>query len=314
MLSLAAVAGALAVIGDPVAFAGDKAREFRQLEPTAPDETRLGSTGGQRYDLWRVALLEFRSAPVGGVGEGGYGAGYYLWRATDRNLTNPHSLPIGILAENGLVGALLFVGFLVAAGIALARGWKTATAAERRWASALAAAAAVLLGQTVVDWLWLIPGLAGLGLLCLATAVALVSLPREPRSPGGGGWRASRLLPAAAAVVAALLFLSDFHVRSARAAATAGERLSAADTAATLNPLSPAPLHLRAGALEQLGRRDDARAALLDALEREPRSFVTMALLGDLETRAGNAAAARRWYRRALALNPRDVGLQELAR
>ncbi len=39
-----------------------------------------------------------------------------------------------------------------------------------------------------------------------------------------------------------------------------------------------------------------------------------MALLGDLETRAGNAAAARAWYRGALALNPGDVGLQQLAR
>jgi hypothetical protein len=40
---------------------------------------------------------------------------------------------------------------------------------------------------------------------------------------------------------------------------------------------------------------------------------VTLGLLGDLETRAGNRAAARAWYRRALALNPRDVGLQQLA-
>jgi hypothetical protein len=39
-----------------------------------------------------------------------------------------------------------------------------------------------------------------------------------------------------------------------------------------------------------------------------------MALLGDLETRAGRDRAARTWFRRALAANPRDVGLRELAR
>ncbi|MGH2945014.1 MAG: O-antigen ligase family protein, partial [Solirubrobacteraceae bacterium] len=241
LLSLAAVAVALVRVGDPVAFAADKAREFRQLEAAAPGETRLGSTGGQRYDLWRIAWSEFRSAPAGGVGEGGYPAGYYAERATDRNLSTPHGLPLRILAENGLVGALLFGAFLVAAGVALVRGWGVASAAQRRWASAMAAAGAVLLGQTVVDWLWAIPGLAGLGLLCLAIAVAIVSLPLEPRAARGRGWTASRVLPAAAAVVVALLFLADFYLRTARADRPARERLSAATTAARLDPLSPSP-------------------------------------------------------------------------
>jgi hypothetical protein len=313
VLSLAAVGAALAAIGDPVAFAGDKAREFRQLEAAAPGETRLGSTGGQRYDLWRIAWDEFRTAPVGGVGEGGYPAGYYAQRATDRNLSTPHSLPMRILAENGLVGALLFGAFLVAAAVALARGWERATATERRWASALAAAGAVLLGQTTVDWLWSIPGLAGVGLLCLAVAVAIVSLPRTPRAARGPPWAASRALPAAAALAVAVLFLADFTLRSARAEPAGEQRVATAETAASLNPFSPASLYVKAGALEELGRRDEARAALLSALEREPRSFVTMALLGDLETRAGRDGAARIWFRRALAANPRDVGLRELA-
>ena len=39
-----------------------------------------------------------------------------------------------------------------------------------------------------------------------------------------------------------------------------------------------------------------------------------MGLLGDLEVPRGEAAVARTWYRRALALNPGDTGLQQLAR
>ena len=74
-----------------------------------------------------------------------------------------------------------------------------------------------------------------------------------------------------------------------------------------------APHYLEAGALEGAGKRSAARAELLDALELEPKNFVTMALIGDLETRAGHRAAARAWYRRALARNPADVGLQQLA-
>ena len=74
------------------------------------------------------------------------------------------------------------------------------------------------------------------------------------------------------------------------------------------------PHYLQASVLEDLGRTPAARAELREALEQEPRNFVTYALLGDLELRAGRPAAARRQYRRALALNPRDVGLRKLSR
>ncbi|MGI8585487.1 MAG: hypothetical protein ACR2KY_03685, partial [Thermoleophilaceae bacterium] len=57
-----------------------------------------------------------------------------------------------------------------------------------------------------------------------------------------------------------------------------------------------------------------ARAALEQALALEPGNFATLGLLGDLESRSGNPAAAGRQYRRAAELNPRDVGLEELAR
>jgi tetratricopeptide (TPR) repeat protein len=124
------------------------------------------------------------------------------------------------------------------------------------------------------------------------------------------------VLPALAAVVIALTYLSDVYVRTARAdtAASASERLATARTAERLNPLAVAPHYLQAGALEQLGRRAEARRELLAVLDLEPESFVALGLLGDLETRAGNRGEAREWYRRALYLNPRDTGLQQLAR
>lgn len=73
-----------------------------------------------------------------------------------------------------------------------------------------------------------------------------------------------------------------------------------------------APLRLQAGALESLGRVDAARAKLREAIDREPRSFVGYVLLGDLELRAGRAQVAEALYRRALELNPLDVGLARL--
>ena len=66
----------------------DKVDEFKQVERVAaPGETRLGSTGGQRYDLWRIAWREFElRARCTGVGEGGYPVRYYRERV-DRGAT-----------------------------------------------------------------------------------------------------------------------------------------------------------------------------------------------------------------------------------
>ena len=321
LLSVAVVLGGLLTVGNPVTLVRDKVDEFKQLEVAAPTETRLGSTGGQRYDLWRIAWAEFESAPLYGVGEGAYTVRYYRERATNRNLSTPHSLPLAVLAELGLVGVLLLGGALLAAALALARGWPSATPVERRWASSLAGCGAVLLGQSVVDWLWQIPGLTGLGLMCLATSVAIVSLPARPgtRPAPGPAHRAAgiaaRVATGLVALLVACVFLSDVYVRGARVAEIDSQtRLDRAQTAQRLDPVALAPRFQEAGAFEELGRLPDARAALRDALEIEPSSFVTMALMGDLETRAGRFRAARTWYRRAYALNPGDVGLEQLAR
>ena len=318
-LAIVVVAGAaagLAATGDPVSFANRKADEFKQLNLPAPGETRLGSTSGQRYDLWRIAWHEFRADPVVGGGEGAYPVIYFRERATDRNLTTPHSLAFSVLGDLGLVGAALLLGALAAAATALIRGWKGASPGERRLASALAAAGVVVIAQSLVDWLWLIPGLTGLGLVCLATAVAIVALPRgtDPeRRRGRLGSIATRAPYAAGAVIVALLFASDSYARAARSEGTAG-RLSAARTAHTLDPWALDPHYLQASALEESGHVAQARAQLMEALDTEPSNFATMGLLGDLETRAGHTAAAKAWYRRALSLNPLDTGLQQLAR
>ncbi len=317
-LTCAVLVGGLIAVGDPIKLVRDKAQEFRQLDVAAPAETRLGSTGGQRYDLWRIALNEFRSAPVTGVGEGSYPVGYYAQRHTDRNLSTPHSLPMQTLAETGLVGLLLLITLPIAAAVAVARGWGRASPAGRRWGSALLASGTVLLGQASVDWLWLIPGLSGLGLTCLALGVALIALPdaREPARPGRPEWRlVSGLVPLVAALLVGFLYLSDLDVRLARAKGRTSPvaQLDTARTAQRLDPVALTPRYLQAGALETLGRPAAALAVLRRSLELEPRSFVTMALLGDLELRAGHPGIARAWYRRALALNPRDAGLQKLA-
>ncbi|MCP9488918.1 MAG: O-antigen ligase family protein [Solirubrobacteraceae bacterium MAG38_C4-C5] len=314
IFTLAGAVAGLAVVGDPIALAGDKLAEFRSLDTAAPGETqtRLGSVGGQRYDLWRIAWDQFASAPLLGAGEGGYPIAYYAQRATDRNLITPHSLPLRLAAELGLVGVLLLATFVVATAVVLIRGARGAEHVPRRDASALAAVGAVALSQTTVDWLWLVPGVVGLAFLALGLAVRTAAGDDE----GIRVRRAPRIAFAAVAalggVLVALLFLADVSVRQARAAEDPRPRLDRARTAETLNPFALAPLRLQAGALESLDRVDDARAALREAIELEPENFVNYALLADLELRAGRPAEAQRLYAMALRLNPQDIGLRQL--
>ncbi|HEY0302860.1 MAG TPA: O-antigen ligase family protein, partial [Rhizomicrobium sp.] len=323
-LGLGAVVGciaALAVIGNPATFARDKVREFKAVDaPVSLGSTRLGATGGQRYDLWRVAIDQFEAAPLIGAGEGSYRFAYYRERENDRNLSSPHSLVMEVLAQLGLVGAALLLAFLVGVGVAIAR--TAAIAGEnRRWIGAAAAVGAVLIAQATVDWLWLIPGLTGLAMFALGVAVALgadAEVPSDGAASRGRPWLrlAAGGACCAVAVAVALFYLSDYEVRKARAAGDHGsatQQLDAAERAKGLNPWALEPRFLQASALEGLRRRDEARAALTDALRLEPDSFVVPGLLGDLELRAGHERQARLWYRRALRKNPLDTGLQQLA-
>ena len=311
--TLVAIVAALAVIGNPVDYANDRIDEFRSLESPAPGETRFGTTGGQRYDLWRIAVNQFADNPVAGAGEGSYPFAYYRDRRTDRNLNHPHSLPLRVASELGIVGFAVLLAWILAAGVAVARA--SVSTPERRWLAATAGIGATFFAQTAVDWLWLIPGVAGVAAVATGLAVALAQPDGTGEAPGRRrGAVAARIGWGLAAVAVACFYLSDYEVREARAAGARGapEQLEAAERAQSLNPFALAPRLLQAGALEDLGRRDEARQTLDDALELE-RSFVVMALIGDLELRAGNEAQARRWYRRALAENPGDVGLQRLA-
>jgi hypothetical protein len=348
LVLMALVGAMMAVHGDPVGEARVKWREFKSLQTTTTSAVRYTSAGGQRYDLWRVALEELRENPLGGVGEGSYEFGYYQMRRTDRNLNDPHGLLFQIGAELGVVGLVLFAMIPLGLLASLRRSWRGASLLARRSACGLTAAGATFLGQALVDWMWRIPGLTALGLLCPAVAVALLArsasggvppAPGRARSTGAAMGAAGvdsparrvstaprRNLPwgravAGAALLGAVilvlgLYLSDVYVRRARdeLGRSPAAQLADARTAARLDPWAVDPHYLEASALETEGDGRAAFAQLQDARRLEPTSLVPLGLLGDLEARAGLYARARAYYRQALARDPLDTGLQQLAR
>ncbi|MGA2928666.1 MAG: O-antigen ligase family protein [Solirubrobacteraceae bacterium] len=325
-----AIFGAGVAIGNPVTYARSKWDEFRSLNSATPTTTRLLTTGGQRYDLWRVAIKEFESSPLVGVGADNYSFDYYVDRATNRNLDDPHSLLFSLLSEDGIVGIALFALFLGGLAGALRDGWSRLTPAQRRHAVAPAAVGAVLIGQSTVDWIWLIPGLTAIGLLALslAAAQATAGAEREERLPGAsdldrrpatrrrtvrGAIAAGGLVLAAAAVTT--LFLSDAYIQRARTLVDQpSSELGAAQVAAVLDPWSVTPHYLEASAYETMGNRPSALGQLRDALKLEPDNLANWGVLGDFEARGHDLDAARADYREALALDPLDTGLQQLAR
>ena len=289
---------------------------FVHLAP-AGGGVRFLSGGGDRYDYWRVALLEFSSEPIRGVGAGNYQPGWYLHRRAYEEIQQPHSLELQTLAELGLVGGLLLAIFLVAVGVGLVR---TARAAVR---SATARAVAVAGGgvfvgwliQTSADWMHLLPGLTG---IALAAAAALLARPTASRRPLLG--TRARVIIAAAAIgiaIAGVVTIAprvlSLHAQTSAEHALAQRRPRAAIADATraldYNPSSVQSLVLRAAAFARLHAFAPTLADIRHAIALEPRNWVTWALLGDLFTRRGERRRAHAAYKHALALNPLEWSL-----
>jgi len=292
---------------------------FVHLAPS-PGSTRLLSGGGNRYDYWRVAITEFRSAPVNGVGAGNYQPGYYLHRRTSESIQQPHSLELQTLAELGIVGALLLAAFLAAVAVAL---WRTARLgrADQLARSVAVAAGGVFIGwliQTSVDWLHLFPGLTA---IALAAAVAVTARPEAKAKA------VSRRTHLAAIGIAAVIAIAGSVIivprvvslhssaQAQRALADGQPRVAIADatTALDYDPSSATALVLRAAGFARLHAFAPSLADLRKALSAEPKNWTLWVLLGDLYLRRGDRPAARAAYAHAFGLNPLDLSLHDAA-
>jgi tetratricopeptide (TPR) repeat protein len=316
-----ALVGGTAALGDPVDKVREQYDDFVNLRGNEGSETRFLSGGGNRYDYWRVAWIEFKDAPLRGQGAGNYDRLYFAERQTSEDIRQPHSLPLQVLAELGLVGSLALLAFLGAVFAALWRQARGAGESTVRRIVAVAAGGAFVawLTHTSVDWLHNLPGVTGVALCAAAALVA----PWTSR-PGGRGVTGARILAAAAVAVVVLaaaysvgrLAVADQYRIDARDHLRSDpvEALRLANQSLAFNDESLPALYVKGAAYARLGRYRAARGALIEATRLEPHDHVPWALLGDLAVRRGNLAAARRYYRRASDLNPRSEAIEALAR
>jgi hypothetical protein len=315
ILALALVAAAVVgvrAVGNPGTWISEKWDEFAAGASGETDGSRLsGSLASDRYQEWRIAAEAFADHPLLGVGADNYAAEYLLRRDdTSSQPVHPHSTPLRILSQLGIVGALLFV---VVAVVALVLGIRRRAAATGLTAAAVGAALSSFAFWLVAgsfDVLWEIPALA-------APAFALAGLAAAPTvSPDGTAerrgsrtlvWGAVGLL--AAALISLVLtwasfsFMQDGREIGAADPARAYARL---DTSASLNPLTALPFVYKGLIAREAGEPEVARAAFATALDREPDNWFAAMELGLLEGAEGNREAALEALRRAQALNPRD--------
>jgi len=288
-------------------------KEFKKGGSPVQGENRLATLGTNRYDFWTVALATFGDHPLKGIGAENFQRAYLREGKSGEQPRFAHSLPLGVLAQTGLVGAILLFGSLGAALAAAARRLrKSGPRAE------VAAAATAVFGYWLVhasiDWFWEFFALTGLALAMLAVAVAAARAPSveppralRPRARiavGAGG--------VVAGVLLALSLLAPWMAnRQIQAAATGWEKRPAEarlalDRAGRLNPLSADP-SLTAATIAL--RRQDGRLAISgfeEALRRDPSNDYALLLLGALASERGERARAEAFLQRALAQSPRD--------
>lgn len=302
--------------------------DFTALKAEKASSDRfLAIGGGYRYDLWRIALDEFKDDPLGGVGAGNYVDQYYLKRHQLEDVTVPHSLELQMLAELGISGAIGLSLFLLAVlGAGLTRRRTTLASGDPALKIAALGMFTAWLAATSVDWLYDIPGLAGMAMLAAAVLVAPApqldagtSVPAADRVASPRTRREQATLVAALGVLAlvaaslgrqyvAALYSNSGQSLVARQPVKALHKLR---TAEQLDPWSMQTQYAVASAYARLNDYAAARDALLRAEQLEPENYVPPALLGDIATRAGDHATALASYRRALRLDPLEPALQQ---
>jgi UDP-GlcNAc:undecaprenyl-phosphate/decaprenyl-phosphate GlcNAc-1-phosphate transferase len=346
LLALLAVAALLLAAMQPVGH--DVRRQWHAFvhlgepgENRAPGSvnSRLLTGAGNRYDYWRIAWEVWREHPVLGVGAGNYARPYYRRRATAEDIDQPHSVELQALSELGLVGLLLLACLFVGVAWGAVRARRRVGGSELRLAIAICGLGmfTAWLLQASVDWMHLLPGLtaiafAGAAALLWPRASAVPAAAERRAGEGEGpplgtGRRARRRTLVAAGVSALVATLIATGASLSRQGlgdiyrSRAQDELSVRPAAALrdanrslkIDSDSIRTYYIKAAALARFDQASAAEAVLSQALVREPRNFVTWALLGDIAVRERRLALARLDYMRAHRLNPRDAVLSQLA-
>lgn len=264
-------------------------------DPVTPESpTRFTeASGNNRAQWWEEAARGFADNPVVGNGAGAFQVTHRRYRESNVEVREPHSLPLQLASETGLIGLALFAGAVLAAAMAM-----------RRDERALLFVVALFGLGVLYDIHWSFTAAGG---VAFATLGALL----------GRGWRdGGRETLWAAGVVALALagvyslaapWLADRRIDAAYRAINRGDLALAAENARqarTLNPTSVEPLFALGFVQDALGQFDRAREYYARATEVQPENRETWFQLGSLEYEFERYEDAYLRFNRMYALDP----------
>ncbi len=272
------------------------------------DPGRIGSLcANNRLQWWREAVRIFADQPVGGSGAGTFEIARTQVRRNADFVTEPHSVPLEVLAGTGIVGGALLVVFVGAAGLGIVRSLRRLEGDQNAAAVALTALPVVYAAHAVVDFDLDFVALTGPTLL--VTGVLLgVGRPLRRCRAGTGALIAVAGIAVAGIVALGSPWLAARKVDSATRALGSGrlaQAVSDANGARSLNPLLPEPLYTLGEAAAQAGDLVTARARFQQATRLQPENTSTWYRLGQFEYYGSqDLCAAYTAFNHAYTLDP----------
>lgn len=303
-------------VGNPAEMAQERWEAFKSNDRTGEDQSRYLSASGQgRFALWEVAWEDFVSHPVLGVGTNNYEATYYQRReqTSTGSVRQPHTLPLEVLAERGIVGGVLFFGFLVAcAATALRQRFGGLTPEAQAQVGALLASVTYWFVHSSVDWFWQLPAVTLPAMVYLG--MLLTPWQRRASSPLRTSLRiAGVALALVAIMVVAPLYAADRYLERSFSTAEPAESMVNVERAQRINPLGYSLFRREAELATELGEPERAERAYERVIDLNPQHYAPYALLAGFYEEEGERRRALTLYGEALTRNPLSADLNRQA-
>ena len=329
----------------------DKVHQLtNETSKTSGGPQRLTQTSSSRGRYWRNAGHVFADHPLLGTGAGTFGMARLRYRKDQLVARHAHGFFAQTMSDMGSLGlavVLLFTAAWIAAVFRVAGGrlrfWRARPGGPAPWDAervgivALALAGLVFGIHSAIDWTWFVPGCAVLGIfaagfvagrgplpvLAAAGAPAPATFrPVEPRAWFKLPADRARVGVGVAVFVAALLCAwavwqperSDSEVHDALTLVTQGRfqaAITKANSAHSLNPLSPKPLLVKSALQDAAGDKAAALATLQSAVIHQPSNPQLWLRLADYELSLKHPAAALQALEAALYLDPLDQATRD---
>jgi hypothetical protein len=324
VVALVAMAAGLWVVSQhhPASFISREWRGFTSEPTNTATSNHFLEVGSGRYDIWRSALDAFRAHPLVGLGQDNFGDWYLTHRHTVEEPLWPHSLELRLLASTGIIGFLLFAGFLVAGLVAAVAARRRGIEGDRMLVGTALLPLGVWLIHGSIDWFWEFPALSGpaLGFFAMAignrgrdaTQPVTDTAPRR-RLPAPVTALAGALALGAATIVLGFPYLAVRELNLGIGQSHSSVNASLADFRSShqLDPLMSDPGTLGGSVAVINGRYSQAAAFYRQATSLEPGDWIAWLGRGLAASMQGQVSQARNDYRVALRLDHDQLAVRD---